>query len=204
MGPTCAKRNGDRRRFGWASLTACLFRWIGAVTILLSSVPCTAAIVLRRVHDFAEVARSQLPTTKTDPPVNAHGPLGPIRRALPWHDDHVPKGAKYVVSLRDPKDAFVSGYRFMEGWYFEPGTISYEAFFEPRRSRGKGLDHWAHLLSWWGQRDNPDVLLLSSPLAPVPFSVMPPVPVASMIELVRVKRIPSLLLKSFAAKPAAT
>ena len=79
---------------------------------------------------------------------------------LSW--DHVPKGAKYIVSLRDPKDAFVSGYRFMEGWYFEPGTISFEELFEQRLDgRTRGLDHWAHLVSWWGQRDNPDVLLLS-------------------------------------------
>src|SRR5689334_4509357 len=29
----------------------------------------------------------------------------------------VPKGARYVVSLRDPKDAVVSMYHFMEGWF---------------------------------------------------------------------------------------
>lgn len=75
---------------------------------------------------------------------------------------HVPKGAKYVVSLRDAKDAFVSGYRFMEGWYFEPGSISYEEWFAARIGRrGQGLDYWSHLLSWWQQRDNPDVLLMS-------------------------------------------
>ncbi len=79
---------------------------------------------------------------------------------LAW--DHVPKGARYIVSLRDPKDAFESGYRFMEGWYFEPGSITYEEFFASRREgRGRGFDHWSHLVSWWGQRDNPDVLLLS-------------------------------------------
>ncbi len=77
-----------------------------------------------------------------------------------WNE--VPKGAKYVVSLRDPKDAFVSGYRFMEGWYFEPGSISYEEWFDARSGRrGKGRDYWSHLLSWWNQRNNPDVLLLS-------------------------------------------
>jgi len=79
---------------------------------------------------------------------------------LGW--DQVPKGAKYVVSLRDPKDAFVSGYRFMEGWYFEKGAISFkEMFAERKKALGKGRDHWSHLRGWWGQRDNPDVLLLS-------------------------------------------
>ncbi|MCR9262389.1 MAG: sulfotransferase domain-containing protein [Pseudomonadaceae bacterium] len=79
---------------------------------------------------------------------------------LSWN--HVPKGAKYIVSLRNPQDAFVSAYRFMEGWFFEPGTISYEEFFERNKSsREKGLDHWTHLVSWWDQRNNADVLLLS-------------------------------------------
>ncbi len=74
----------------------------------------------------------------------------------------VPKGAKYVVSLRDPKDAFDSMFRFMEGWWIEPGKVSYEQFLEPRLlGRGHGLDYWSHLLSWWEQRDNPDVLLFS-------------------------------------------
>ena len=79
---------------------------------------------------------------------------------LAWQ--HIPRGAKYIVSLRDPADAFVSGYRFMEGWYFEPGSISYEAYFERNlQGREKGLDHWSHLVSWWQQRNNPDVLLLT-------------------------------------------
>jgi len=74
----------------------------------------------------------------------------------------VPKGAKYVVSLRDPKDAFVSMFRFMEGWWIEPGKVSYEQFLEPRlKGRGHGQDYWSHLVSWWEQRDNPDVLLFS-------------------------------------------
>lgn len=114
--------------------------------------------------DFDDISRvvPWIETAKSlDMDINAEQIAEPrgFKSHLSW--DHVPKGAKYVVSLRDPKDAFVSGYRFMEGWYFEPGAISYEDFFAPRRSRGRGLDHWAHLLSWWGQRDNPDVLLLS-------------------------------------------
>jgi hypothetical protein len=76
--------------------------------------------------------------------------------------DAVPKGARYVVSFRDPRDAIVSDYRFMEGWWFEPGSIGLAEFVErPLMRRGTGRDYWGHLLSWWAQRDNPDVLLLS-------------------------------------------
>jgi Arc/MetJ family transcription regulator len=50
----------------------------------------------------------------------------------------------------------------MEGWFFEPGTITYDEFFARNRAgRDKGLDHWSHLVSWWEQRDNPNVLLVS-------------------------------------------
>jgi hypothetical protein len=36
--------------------------------------------------------------------------------------DQVPAGARYIVSVRDPRDALVSAYRFFEGWFFEPGS----------------------------------------------------------------------------------
>ncbi|MBC7521499.1 MAG: sulfotransferase domain-containing protein [Sandarakinorhabdus sp.] len=74
----------------------------------------------------------------------------------------VPKGARYVVSLRDPQDAFVSMFRFMEGWWIEPGTVPMADFFEGWLHGGpEGGGYFAHLLSWWDQRNNPDVLLLS-------------------------------------------
>jgi hypothetical protein len=79
---------------------------------------------------------------------------------LAW--DKIAKGARYVVSLRDPRDALVSMHRFLEGWLLEPGWVGVEAFAETwfaDAAEGKG--YWAHLLSWWGQRDNPDVLLLT-------------------------------------------
>lgn len=76
--------------------------------------------------------------------------------------DLLPKGSRAIVSLREPKDALVSMYRFMEGWLFEPGTISiaeYASFWMPGGMPGG--DIWTHLLTWWEQRDNPDVLLLT-------------------------------------------
>jgi hypothetical protein len=74
--------------------------------------------------------------------------------------DAVPKGAKYVVALRDPIDALVSMFNFMEGWFLEPGAVPFESFARMRMA-GHGPDYWRHLITWWEQRDNPDVLLLS-------------------------------------------
>jgi hypothetical protein len=77
--------------------------------------------------------------------------------------DQLPRGARYVVSLRDPKDALVSMYRFMEGWFLEPGAVLIGDFFSERwlKGGGEGGGYWHHLISWCEQRDNPDVLLLS-------------------------------------------
>ena len=76
--------------------------------------------------------------------------------------DRMPTGARYVVAFRDPKDAMVSLFRFMEGWFIEPDAVPIGEFARARlASRGQGANYWDHLVSWWAQRDNPDVLLLS-------------------------------------------
>jgi hypothetical protein len=76
--------------------------------------------------------------------------------------DAVPKGARYIVAFRDPKDALVSFYRFMEGWFMEPGAVSMDDFAGDWIARSaSGRDYWSHLLSWWAQRGNPDVLILT-------------------------------------------
>ncbi|HUZ13988.1 MAG TPA: sulfotransferase domain-containing protein [Caulobacteraceae bacterium] len=79
---------------------------------------------------------------------------------LTW--DRAPEGARYVVSLRDPKDAMVSHFRFMEGWFFEPGAIALGEYLAATLAdRRPGHGYWSHLLGWWAQRRNPDVLLVS-------------------------------------------
>jgi hypothetical protein len=77
--------------------------------------------------------------------------------------DRIPKGARYLVSLRDPKDSFFSMYRFMEGWFIEPGAVPIEDFFEGWvRGRGpEGKGYFDHLLSWWAVRDQPNVFLFA-------------------------------------------
>lgn len=73
----------------------------------------------------------------------------------------VPKGARYIVSFREPLGTLISYYRFYEGWMFEPGTVTLAEYLAPHLDRGRGKDYWSHMASWWGQRDNEDVLLLS-------------------------------------------
>ena len=79
---------------------------------------------------------------------------------LNWQD--IPKGGRYIVSIRNPKDVLVSGFRFMEGWFIEPGAIAIDEwaqqmFMHPEEGKG----YWNHLLSWWGQGEREDVLLLA-------------------------------------------
>jgi len=80
---------------------------------------------------------------------------------LGW--DQVPKGARYIVSIRDPRDALVSMYRFMEGWFIEPGAIPLATFAREgyMRQSGAAPFYWTHLASWWSVRHDPAVLLLS-------------------------------------------
>ncbi len=73
----------------------------------------------------------------------------------------VPKGCRYIVSLRDPHKVMVSYYRFYEGWLFEPGTVTLDEYLAPHLDPESPKSYWNHMASWLEQRDNPDVLLLS-------------------------------------------
>lgn len=74
--------------------------------------------------------------------------------------ERLPAGARYVVTLRDPKDTYVSFCRFFEGWMVEPGALTLEEFFPLWMGGGPGgCDYFTHLLSWWARRNEPDTLL---------------------------------------------
>jgi hypothetical protein len=78
----------------------------------------------------------------------------------------MPKGGRYINSCRDPRDALYSMYKFMEGWFIEPGAISLDDFargtFIVAGSPGSsGGDYWTHLKSWWLRREDQDVLFLA-------------------------------------------
>ena len=74
----------------------------------------------------------------------------------------LPPGLRYIVALRDPVAAFMSFYHFMEGWFFEPGTITPEEFLPGWYNGGPNQRNYsAHLLSWWARRAEADTLLMS-------------------------------------------
>ena len=71
--------------------------------------------------------------------------------------DRVPKGCKYINVIRNPLDAAYSSFKFMEGWYLEPGAVSADEFVSQNLERG---DYYRHFISWWPQRNNENVLYL--------------------------------------------
>ena len=74
--------------------------------------------------------------------------------------ERLPAGCRYVVTLRDPRDTYVSFYRFFSGWHFEPGSVSLDQFFPLWMTGGPGgTDYFTHLSSWYARRDEPDTLL---------------------------------------------
>lgn len=77
--------------------------------------------------------------------------------------DEIPKGGRYIHVCRDPGDVLVSLYHFMEGWFFEPGTIGIDEFADQRffSSAGRGGGYWGYLMSWWPHRYDENVLFMT-------------------------------------------
>ncbi|MGY6550362.1 MAG: sulfotransferase domain-containing protein [Erythrobacter sp.] len=74
--------------------------------------------------------------------------------------ERLPADGRYVVTLRDPKETYVSFHRFFDGWHIEKGALSLEAFWPLWLGGGPGgCDYFTHLLSWYARRDAPDTLL---------------------------------------------
>ena len=115
-------------------------------------------------EDYDDISRV-VPWIETSPALgidlNAPQKARPrgFKSHLSW--DAIPKGGRYIVSIRDPRDAAVSMYKFMEGWFLEPGSVSAEEFTRANFMRDPANSYWGHLASWWLHRDDDHVLLLS-------------------------------------------
>ena len=71
--------------------------------------------------------------------------------------DQIPKGCKYINVIRNPVDAAYSSFKFMEGWYIQPGKVSADEFVLTNAKKG---DYHRHFVSWWPHREDGDVLYL--------------------------------------------
>lgn len=113
--------------------------------------------------DFADIS-AMTPWEDTAPIID-HDINGPQRaepRGFKSHREYerLPSGMRYVVTLRDPKETYVSFHRFFEGWHIERGAVSLEEFFPLWLSGGPGgCDYFTHLLSWHARAHEPDTLL---------------------------------------------
>ena len=83
-----------------------------------------------------------------------------------WEPD-CPKGAKYIVVVRDPCDVALSFYKFFENWFFEKDEISVDAFVQEfwlmrgiPESKMQNASYFHHFLSWYRRKDDDDVLFL--------------------------------------------
>ena len=81
-------------------------------------------------------------------------------RAFKTHStlDEVPKGGKYIVVLRDPKDALISHYHFFEDFFFKKGSIDLETF--AREHYIPSRDVYKHITALWEKRNDERVLPL--------------------------------------------
>ncbi len=113
--------------------------------------------------DFDDISR-MTPWEDSAPAIDhdVNGPQRASPRGFKTHREYgrLPAGCRYVVSLRDPHEAYVSNYRFISGWWFEPGSITMEEFMPFWLGGGPGgCDYFTHLLSWYARRNEPDTLL---------------------------------------------
>ena len=82
-------------------------------------------------------------------------------------EEHCPNFPKVVVVLRNPEDVVLSFYKFFEGWFFEPGSVSLEAFAREfwlargvPTSKMQNASYFIHLTSWYKKKDDPNVLIV--------------------------------------------
>lgn len=98
----------------------------------------------------------------TDSVINMPRP-GAIKTHLPFHLVPYNACAKYIVVVRNPKDALVSFYHHTKGipgYKFASGTFDafFECFLDGAVDYG---DYFDHLTSWWNHRNDSNVIFLT-------------------------------------------
>ena len=115
--------------------------------------------------DFDDISR-MTPWEDTAPMVGLDmtQPQRAAPRGFKSHREYerLPSDMRYIVTLRDPKETYVSFYRFMNGWHIEEGAIGLDEFLPLWMGGGPGgCDYFTHLLSWYARRNEADTLIAS-------------------------------------------
>jgi len=85
-----------------------------------------------------------------------------IKTHARWQDIPYSKDAKYVLVVRDPKDAFVSSHHFIRDALLGPLMPSVESWYAFFLSRSFPAGFWAeHAHSYWSARDLPNTVFLT-------------------------------------------
>eukprot|EP00037_Helgoeca_nana_P000404 m.21561 g.21561 ORF g.21561 m.21561 type:complete len:320 (-) comp10491_c0_seq1:116-1075(-) len=120
---------------------------------------------ISEVVPFIELAHDQGQDLGAPQPGQDRG----LPRCFKTHawEPHCPKGGKYIVVVREPKDVALSFFKFFEGWFFEPGEVPMDAFVQEfwlargaPESRMSNASFYDHFLSWYNRRADADVLFL--------------------------------------------
>lgn len=72
----------------------------------------------------------------------------------------IPSGGRKIHCYRDPKDALVSHYHFLDSFLSFNGRVSLDVFAQVDIQRGAVSIYLVDLLEWWEHRHDPDVLFL--------------------------------------------
>ena len=73
----------------------------------------------------------------------------------------LPAGARYITVFRDPLTVLPSLFQFLEGWWFETGSISIDDFAREVYLRGTSSGwHWNHFTDWYPRVGEADTLVL--------------------------------------------
>ena len=115
--------------------------------------------------DFDDISRmTPWEDTATILDMDMNAPQRAAPRGFKSHREYarLPAGSRYIVTLRDPHETFVSMHRFFDGWHLESGAISLEDFMPLWAGGGPGgCDYFTHLLSWYARRNEEDTLLVT-------------------------------------------
>ena len=77
--------------------------------------------------------------------------------------ERLPEGQRYVITLRDPHETYVSMYRFFNGWQLKRDAVSLEEFWPLWMGGGPGgCDYATHITSWYARRNEADTLRMNS------------------------------------------